>query len=487
MDNKLASPSLDSLPARPGLAASTARPGPMGGLADLFAVIGRERWLLVIFVAALAVRLHWNLVVHPPLDYVYSDMGGYVSRATGLVTSFWRRYEYAAFYPFGTHWLVGGVMALFGTENGAAIGATFASLSAFTVAFSYAAARRASRYAIVPAAVGLLGIFYYPQLSQAGYVLSETPFGTMLAGFVLCSVRLADEGKSRDAWLLGLCAGLGALFRPQILISVAFLGIYWIVRRKALPAIRVVHVLQAAIPFGIVLALAMTHLHYHTGRLGMFAENGSFNLVFGRCHNRIVESLPDGTHGKVHFQPPPLLQVGNAMNRARKAGKAPEVDLDPAFEEKFSYRGYIGDREQHMAHIARCIEKTGLLRQLGYSWINVNMMWRFNNPWPDAGAPGPWNSAGRWWMARHREWLAIPSLLGLVFLGLPRRCGTVKLGLIAVNLLAILTLSAVFFGDPRLRAPYDFVIITLAFEVYATGALFVYTWGRRLWSVLRAR
>ncbi len=47
-------------------------------------MIGRLRYrreLAAFTLAALAVRLWWNLAVHPPLSYAYSDMGGYLERA----------------------------------------------------------------------------------------------------------------------------------------------------------------------------------------------------------------------------------------------------------------------------------------------------------------------------------------------------------------------------------------------------------------------
>src|SRR5690606_7088557 len=178
--------------------------------------LARHRWFISVFLAALAVRLHWNLHVHPLGDYIYSDMAGYVQRADRLLRNPQDRYEYAVFFPFGTHVLLAGIKALFGIDNYRAVGAVYALMGAGTAAFGYAVAARVARFRFVAPAVGFVGIFYYPQFALGGYILSEPPFAFFLMAAMLSAVRLADEGKHRDAWGLGLWAGLGAWIRPQM-------------------------------------------------------------------------------------------------------------------------------------------------------------------------------------------------------------------------------------------------------------------------------
>jgi hypothetical protein len=81
------------------------------------------------------------------------------------------------------------------------------------------------------------------------------------------------------------------------------------------------------------------------------------------------------------------------------------------------------------------------------------------------------------WSHIQRDGFAIPALLGLLWLVIPGRRAA-KMGLVSVNLLAILILAAVFFGGARHRTPYDFVIITLAFESYAWVLHFGYRWWK---------
>lgn len=429
--------------------------------------IVRERWLWALFIAALVVRLHWNLVVHPLGDYVYSDMNGYVSRADRMLAKGLSPHEYSSFFPYGTHWLVAGSKWLFGKDDYTAIGVIYALLGSFTVAFAYGATRRASAFASwVAPAVGIVGVFYYPHISLGGYILSEVPFGFFLMGAVLFSLRMADRGSYVDALLMGIFAALGTTIRPQLMVSAALLGLFWIVRRKALPKIRLPHLLVSGIPVVIVLALSSALLHHNTGRLGLVSENGSFNLVFGRCHASKIRTTPDGKgHGRVHFRPPSFLQIKNHENRAKKQRKPPRVELQAALDDEMVYAGYIGDKDRHMAYVRECIARTGWWGQLEYGVLNAKLLWRHNVPWPDSGR-SQWRDVSKWWTHLHRDLFAVPALLGLLVLGFRR---TAKQGLLAVHLLGAVLVAAVFFGSIRIRTPYDYIIIALAFEVFAFG------------------
>lgn len=437
-----------------------------------------EQWLLLVFGAALIVRLHWNLEVHPPGDYVYSDMNGYVSRANRMLEHGLAPHEYSSFFPYGTHWMVAGMKKVFGTDNFPAIGVLYALLGSFTVAFAYASARRASAFRWVAPAVGLIGIFYYPHFSLGGYILSEVPYSFFVMGAVLFSLRLADHGRHRDAWGMGIFAAIGTVVRPQVLVSAALLGLFWLARRKALPKIRFVHLLQSFVPVVLILVASSALLRHNTGRVGLVSENGSFNLVFGRCHNSKIVSTPDGKgHGRVHFRPPSFLQIKNHEARAKKRGIPPRIALEPALEDELKYPGYIGDSRKHMEYIRECIRITGPGKQLEYSVVNATLLWRHNVPWPDSGR-SQWRPISRWWTKWHRNLFAVPALIGLLALVLRRRF--IKQALLAVHLLGLLVVAAIFFGSIRVRTPYDYIIITLALEVYGFGLLLLWKGGRRL-------
>jgi hypothetical protein len=402
-------------------------------------------------------------------------MLGYVSRADRMLDDPWTPHEYSGFFPFGTHAMLAVLKLLLGKENYTGIGLVYALLGAATVAMAYATARRASRFRWLPPAVGLIGVFYYPHISLGGYLLSEVPFAFLLGAAVLSCLRMVDEGRRRDAFLMGLWCGLGALIRPQMLLSAALVGLYWIARRKAMPHVRFAHLAWAGLPVALCLAFGAVHLHHHTGRWGLVSENGSFNLVFARCHNIKIESQPDGKgRGRVHFKPPPFLQIRNLERKAAETGEEPAMRLDGALGEDIEYEGYIGDAEIHHRFIRECWARTGWVGQLGYTWTNVRLLWLHNIAWPDSGRP-PWRPYAQWWSDFHRTWLALPALLGLLWIFVPRRRGgarAINMGLVAVNLLALVVLAAIYFGGARHRSPYDFVILVLAAETYAMAAVY---------------
>jgi hypothetical protein len=61
----------------------------------------RNRWLLAVLLAAFAVRVHWNLLVHPLGDYISSDMRGYVERAHQVLDRFGQRSSTTRSSPTG--------------------------------------------------------------------------------------------------------------------------------------------------------------------------------------------------------------------------------------------------------------------------------------------------------------------------------------------------------------------------------------------------
>ncbi|MBK6917158.1 MAG: hypothetical protein IPH07_07145 [Deltaproteobacteria bacterium] len=421
----------------------------------------RERWTLAIFVAALVVRVHWNLFVHPPADYVYSDMNGYVGRAEGLFVQPWSKREYAAFYPWGTHVLMFAVERVFGKGQLGPVGVAFAVIGAANAMFGYLLARRASRFAWVAPVVGTFLVLDYPMISLSGYFLSETPFALgMLAGTWLL-LRVVDHGRRRDAWLAGFALAFATVMRPQILVAVALLGPLWFFGRRLWPRLTLRLLLHAAAPLLLVLAFSAWRLHYHTGRYGLISENGSFNQVFGRCHVTKIIALPDQpSRSRTVFGPPPLLQLAKRASLA--PGEWPQ--LDPVIDKYFYYYGYIGDAEKHGEYMRQCVAQGGLAKQAEFALVHVLMLWRYNVLWPDSGK-GKWAAVATTWGVVHASVFAIPAVLAALLVFWPARHP--KLALVAVHLWSAFIVAAIYFGDVRLRTPYDPIIVLLAVELCA--------------------
>jgi hypothetical protein len=470
----------------------------------LTAAAFEHRWLITFVLVAFAVRLHWNLVVHPPGDFIYSDMRGYLRRADGLFDNKWERWEYSAFYPFGTHVFHYAVLALFGREMllhplakgmrtdlpramradfdfRSVLDATpphvplaiaYAVVGALLVGYGYALARRVSKHGWVPPAVGAILVIYYPLISLGGYFLSEVPFAMCFVASTFHLVRMVDTGHRRDAFAAGTFAALGFTLRPQILLSIALFGLLWIVARRAFPRVGIKQLLYAGAPLLLMMAFSAWRLHYHTGRYGLISENGKFNQVFGRCHNEKILALPDTPQRRrTSFGPPPLIQL--AKRSAKLPGQWPQ--LDPAIDTMFEYRGYIGDSEILGAYIDECIAKTGWAKQVEYSAVNVLLLWRFNIMWPDSGK-GEWRPYAQRWGSIHANLFLIPALLSLASVWFVRR--RPKLAVVSLHLWAILIVAVFYLGGARFRSPYDPFIILLAMEVYAIAAARVLTHWR---------
>ena len=83
-----------------------------------------RRWLLVLALAALLSRLVWVLLIHPPGDYVFSDMGKYVDRARDVAITGWApapegpgdsQREWA-WQAYGTHAILSIPLRIFGPD-----------------------------------------------------------------------------------------------------------------------------------------------------------------------------------------------------------------------------------------------------------------------------------------------------------------------------------------------------------------------------------
>ncbi|MFZ6181595.1 ArnT family glycosyltransferase [Nannocystis pusilla] len=441
----------------------------------------RNRWPLVIVLGAFLVRLHWNLLVHPLGDYVSSDMKGYVSRADQMIDKFGAPNEYHAFFPYGTHFILALIKYLFGKDNFTAIGVAYALMGTGMVAYAYRIAARISPRKWVPPLLGTLLVFYYPLISLGGYTLSEIPFGVFMMASMFYLVRLVQEGRSRDAWLTGVTAALATACRPQILLSIALFGLIWLVWRKALPNVRWRHLVFAGIPLIAVLGFSAARMHHHTGRLGLVSENGKFNQLFGRCHNKKATATPtEPGRGKIRFGPPPLIQL---EKRAKTAPRS-WVQLEPALGPELDYRGYIADADALDALMAKCIRKTGILGQIKYGIVNMLLLAGYNTPWPDSGRD-MWRPRAIWWQGLYTSIVTLPVVLGLVTLFMRRTIASY--GLIAMHVLALMITAAIYFGDTRLRAPYDPLLLLLALEVYVIAGTWLWRHGKTLWERRRAR
>ena len=211
-------------------------------------VVPSRRWLLWLTALALLTRLVWVLVVHPPGNYVFSDMNMYVKRATDLAVHGPRSgVRDLAWQAFGTHYLLAGVFKIFGPGapyRAAAV--VWGLLGAAAVPLTYLLACRVLPTARLAAIAGVLALVWYPNLSTTGFFLSETPFlcAQLLSAYWL--VRVVQEGKM--AWAAGVASALCFMLRPQSALFFVLVFGLWLVNVRGLPWVRLRQLVGVGLP-----------------------------------------------------------------------------------------------------------------------------------------------------------------------------------------------------------------------------------------------
>src|ERR687893_697575 len=393
-----------------------------------------DRVALVSILVGAVVRIIWGLVIHPPLDHIYSDMGGYVERAQRLATGAGLQ-RFDAFFPPGTHMLLAAPMTLFGTE-GAGLWAGALLWWALSAAIPFFAWRLA-RLLLTPAAAALTALFcaLWPlYITYGGYFTSETPS----LAFLLASLwagYLAGRLSGRKALWLGLAAGLlggvAVANRPQLILNLGVLVVPLLfrLRRQALAL--------AGILAGLALILAGTALHNSAaaGKPTGLSENAGLNFWIGHCDVHDVTTVDPVRNITFQFGNPVWTQLGR--------GGSYYFEGHLVWDQGFFYEMGL-----------RCIERDGLghVRVLARNVLNMSAT---TIPWPQV------NEAGQRGVVRLSN-LAYSLLLPLIVIDslfvLVRRPASRRSSGEAVMLLQLacaLLVAIFFFGDPRVRSSYD--------------------------------
>jgi hypothetical protein len=478
--------------------------------------------VIVITLLALVTRLAWNLKIHPPHEYVFSDMWGYFSRADDFTkTPLTAPSDYMSFFPWGTHALLGVVKKLFttpttcprDTPNSIAsagcwpMDLAMALLGAFGVVYTTLLARRMTQHGPENAPDGprrrvwipmsLFLVFYYPILAQGGYFMSEIPFFAFFSAATYHSVRLVDRGKVSDALLFGLYAGLATWMRPQMLMSVGFLGIFWLFRRRQLPGATFKRLALAGVPLLALLAFSAVrttrHIRQHDPKeFALVSTNDALNYTFGRCHPIAIEA-----HTKNYgsfFGPPSLGSLYFTARDLRKQGRPVPLELAPALppdpkcdsnkkhlskkeelEPCLAIEGKMWSRDVLGELATKCVQTAGYGRQAYYAFTHAVLNVGFNIAWPDSGQPyrevklwGMTFSKGRpvmeKWQVGFGTTILPLSMIAIILAFTKRRA---RDGLLAMHFWAVTLVGMLYFGDTRLRTPYDGLFIILGLDLAA--------------------
>ncbi len=430
------------------------------------------RFLIVITVIALVTRLVWVLFVHPPADYIFSDMKKYVDRAQFLAEhGFVPGDRTMAWQAWGTHTILAIPFAIFGKENYTAGAIVWALMGASAVPLSYLVACRVCTRQVIAKGVGITLLLWHPHVSNMGNFLSETPFlcfQLWSTYWLLCTLQ-----EGRRSLGAGIVSAVAFAIRPQSAAFFLLVLVTWLVNRKRLPHVTWKHLTAIALPLLLMLGFSFWRFHAHTGYGPGVAENANMNLTAGRCHNIVTQVFPNEQ----------ALRRSEQANNTRDgrrvslpgfrvlASKFPDdhpLGLRPALGgETIRFVGYIGDPIANKEIRRACYERTGVIEQLRYSAVNVFLLWFVSQQWPEM-------EKGRKWFLPpvqafthvYQIGVWLPSLIGLgwAVARIRRRPG---MTIIAWHLVSSMTVAAVFFGDIRLRLPYDPYAIILAWEVWA--------------------
>ncbi len=448
-----------------------------------YASLKRHEDLFALTAISLVVRLVWNLQIHKPLDFVYSDMSGYLARADALVTQPWFSHPSpplgaisstglvdwfaprlfgpknpsVTLFPYGTHALFAAIQAIFGKGSGIGLGASLAFIGALAVAYSFATLARLTPNPRTRGAVAAVLALYYPWISLGGYALSEAPFALCIAAVAYHSLRFADEGRPWDALWLGLWLSVGAIVRPQILASVPLLAVFVALRRRAFPRLRARRAVLVAAPLALTLALSAWRVHWHTDSPvdadHVVSTNGPINRLFGRCHN--TELTAEAPDGQATFGPPAL----GSLLRYEATHPNALIKLQPAMGAVLTLRGHMWDAAPANAIAAECVRRTGVVGQLKFAFTHVVLLWGYNLIWPDLGQSPRFREPMRVAGIAHALFILPQALIGIA---LALRRTYARWGLLAMHVGGLVLTSMVYFGDSRYRAPYDGLFIILA-------------------------
>lgn len=442
-----------------------------------------RRFLLILVALALLTRLVWVLWLHPPGDYVFSDMQKYVERAQDLAAHGFHPERTLAWQAWGTHHLLAIPLWIFGTDALWAGAVMWGLMGAAAVPAGYLLSCRVSTRAWMPKVVGLAVLLWYPSLSNSGYFLSEAPFLCFMLWSTLGLVVVLQEG--RHALLAGLASAVAFAVRPQSALFFVLVLLTWLVCRKRVPHVRARQLVLVAVPLLAMLGYSSWRFHAHTGQWLGVAENANMNLTAGRCHNIVTQAFANERarrSSELRKDTHDGRRVSIPGYRVLAATFPPDhpFALRPAMQsETIRFVGYIGDAEVHRAIRAECYRRTGVVEQLRYSVINMSLSWFVGHQWPE-------QSRGARWLRppvdafKHlfQGLVLVPSLIGMVAAAwwVRRRPG---LAFCASQLVNSMVVAAIFFGDIRLRTPYDPYAIVLALEGWVLVVVAIARWRRR--------
>jgi len=271
-------------------------------------------WVAAGLIAAgAAIRFAFMYALHPPDDYVYSDMQSYVDEASRILAG--HRGQDLLFHPVGYPLLL--ALSLRLTQSLSLVVQLQFLMSVATIVLTWRGSARFLREG--PALVVLaLAAVHVPFISLGGFFMAETAFAFFLALlFYLLAARpfpwspayalAAGFVYMAAAWMKGNDSLLGPILMAWIALRV------WRSRAYAVPARwRAAAKAAAAFAAGACLVAAITALATYrvAGHARIAAATGALNFVEGKCPAKINHDL-----GGTYWHSPLFVQLGEGGDK----------------------------------------------------------------------------------------------------------------------------------------------------------------------------
>lgn len=393
-----------------------------------------ERVALASILVGAVIRVVWGLLIHPPVDFIYSDMALYVARAERLATG-GALSRFDAFFPPGTQMLLAVPMYLFGTgPAGRWAGAVlWCVLSSLVPLFTW----RLTRLLLTPAAAALATVFcaFWPLfITYGGFFTSETPSLALVLASLWAGYRASRE-SGKLAYGLGLLAGAlgGAAIacRPQWILNLVVLSVPLLMHLR-----RQVAVLAGIIVGSmVILGGVLLHNSAAAGKLTGLSENSGLNFWIGHCDVYEVTTVDPRRDISFQFKHP----VWSQLERGGSYRFEGRLAWDQAFFYDMGLECIRRDGSEHVLLLVR----------------NVLDMTATTVPWPQENNEK--GQRGVVWASNLAYSLLLPWIvIESVFL-IRRRAADQPSGEVVMlaHLACVVLIAVVFFGDPRIRSSYD--------------------------------
>lgn len=403
------------------------------------------------FAVALAVRVYWILKVQSPYRSLYNDMVHYSEHARFLQTKEWGPdpERMAAFFPWGaSYWYRLEHILSGGYENDVSVCVWNALTCAVATPCLVLIGARltSSRAALVLLAIA--SALWHPQITFIGYFTSETPFIAAVLVASWCALRTVETGKG--GFWLGLACAWAFATRPQFMLTMLLCAPLVLFHKQAAGR-KWRMIASAAIPLALVMSFSAYRFHRLTGRWGLISENGPFQRLLGDTKIGVITSHWTDSKGRrwgYWFSPP-------------SKGTTGEMEV-------FEFEGFIADPEI-LETKRKSLMKDVTLRQRVARWnYNVRILFWGEPMWPEvAQAKTPFRErCQKVFKAIVRDYVRPLAWLGAVVGSLALRSRgrgyRAAFAIAIANVVTMIVASALFWGEPRYRVPYDPFLLLLA-------------------------